>query len=492
MLSKKSFGIAGAAMLGTVALLGTNAAYAVIDLDADDQSDPAATYAMETITAAVEGADGAMYYTLDGGDNALDVQGEVGVGGTSGSVLILEYVFDGMVFTSMSDPMLSIGSNNCTGGTDATKRAGGDKGENKVSFIFTRTNDTLDDDTEACLMLENMAVSMDGGGVTLNVSDNLPLPATHSEGYSGAVAIASALEEMATASNPKATVASSFLSFEGNVMDADTTNDTTQQATVGSFMTSVDTDLLAADDGNAVEELDLYAVGATTANAEAGDGESSVTISGDFSFVTMAFLHDAADCDSNNPTDLRMDIDADTEMRDTTRLKAQTLGYVNANTNLCITVEAADSEDAVAIPETAPYMVTVSYGGGTADAKYPTRGMARELGMIVRDGTTVRFPYLTTYAGYNQRIIVVNRGGAATYSMSFMPEKGEATEGEDANGELEANSTTVFSLKNDDVVTLSEGSRTAGTLIVEAQRNMIDVATTIVNTNTGSTDTITY
>ena len=69
MLSNKSFGIAGAAMLGTVALLGTNAAYAVINLDEMDKSDPAVTYAMETITASVEGEDGGTYYTVDGGDN---------------------------------------------------------------------------------------------------------------------------------------------------------------------------------------------------------------------------------------------------------------------------------------------------------------------------------------------------------------------------------------------------------------------------------------
>ena len=184
-----------------------------------------------------------------------------------------------------------------------------------MSFIFTRTDRTVSDETQACSMVDEMAVSMDGGGVTMNVSDNLPLPAAHSESYSGAVAIASALEETATANTPKATVASSFLGFEGELLNQETTDDTTQMATVGTFMTSVDTDLLAANDGLDVAAENLYAEGTNAANTEAGDGENSVTISGDFSFDTIAFLRNAADCDSNTPPDLRMDVNADTEMR---------------------------------------------------------------------------------------------------------------------------------------------------------------------------------
>ena len=142
MLSKKSFGIAGAAMLGTVALLGTNAAYAVIDLDAEDKSDPAATYAKETIIASVKGEDDRTYYRVDSNtDGVLNVEGEVGVGGTVDSVLIIQYVLEGMVFTKTSAPAMQIGSTNCNSaspsGDEATKRGGGDEGENTVSFIFT-------------------------------------------------------------------------------------------------------------------------------------------------------------------------------------------------------------------------------------------------------------------------------------------------------------------------------------------------------------------
>ena len=49
MLSNKFGGIAGAAMLGTAALLGTNAANAVIDLEATTKDEPVVTFAMENL-----------------------------------------------------------------------------------------------------------------------------------------------------------------------------------------------------------------------------------------------------------------------------------------------------------------------------------------------------------------------------------------------------------------------------------------------------------
>ena len=109
MHSNKPLRIAGAAMLGTAVLLGTNAASAKINLDAEDKGDAVSTFAQETITETVASADGTMYYVVHGGDSELNVGGEVGVGGTTGSVLIIEYVLDGMVFTADSAPELKIG-----------------------------------------------------------------------------------------------------------------------------------------------------------------------------------------------------------------------------------------------------------------------------------------------------------------------------------------------------------------------------------------------
>ena len=49
MLSNKSWGIAGAAMLGTAALLGTNAANAVITVDTNGKVQGGVSYAQETL-----------------------------------------------------------------------------------------------------------------------------------------------------------------------------------------------------------------------------------------------------------------------------------------------------------------------------------------------------------------------------------------------------------------------------------------------------------
>ena len=68
MLSRKPLGVIGAAMLGIMALLMTNAANAVIGLDGDDTG--GVIFAQETITSSLEGRDGTTYYVVKGGTGA--------------------------------------------------------------------------------------------------------------------------------------------------------------------------------------------------------------------------------------------------------------------------------------------------------------------------------------------------------------------------------------------------------------------------------------
>ena len=113
--------------------------------------------------------------------------------------------------------------------------------------------------------------------------------------------------------------------------------------------------------------------------------------------------------------------------------------------------------------------------------------------MIGRNGTTVRLPYLTTNAKFNQRLYIVNRGAEAVYEMDF--QEGD-TAGAIASGTLEANSRTIISVggtgTEDALVTIGEGGSTYGSLIIEAQPRMIDVATVQVSREDGSTDTVVY
>ena len=68
---------------------------------------------------------------------------------------------------------------------------------------------------------------------------------------------------------------------------------------------------------------------------------------------------------------------------------------------------------AVAIPETTPYMVakTIVLASAYSDSKFVPMPAPAPLGAIMRNGTTVHIPYITQFANYNQRIVIVNRGG---------------------------------------------------------------------------------
>ena len=115
------------------------------------------------------------------------------------------------------------------------------------------------------------------------------------------------------------------------------------------------------------------------------------------------------------------------------------------------------------------------------------------LGAIMRNGTTVHIPYITQFANYNQRIVIVNRGAEAAYSMSFMSEdRVMVTPGAAAEGTLAAGATTYLGLLHGDVVTI-EGSpnRASATLIVESEPSYIDVVVSQTNAN-GGTDTVKY
>ena len=504
MLSNKSFGIAGVAMLGTAALLGTNAANALINLDAETKL-TVATFAKETLLTAVTGDDKLTYYMVDGSDGLLNVEAEVGVGGTAGSVLILEYTMDGMVFTLTSLPVLTIGADVDTcattvaGGETATKRAGGGEGQNTVSFILTRSEANKAGTTLACLELEDIAVSTNRvGSVTMKVSDNLPLPATHNAGYPAAVRVeADSLDEVVAPNNPVAAVVAGFKSFN---VGTTLTPVLAQVASLGGFSVAITASVPRdAGDATPVVETDLYAAGAATANgvtALVADDDSSVAITGDFSFATKVTLDAATDCsNAATNTDLRMDETVDeagVTTRVTTALKPQTVAYFNANPNLCISVEDdVDSADAIAIPETAPYEGTINYVGGIATAVFPVMDQTITLGNVVRDGTTVRLPYLTTNERFNQRIYIVNRGGAAKYFMTFHGE--DDVGGMLSEGELAANTATILSLGDQDVVTIGPGrTSTAGTLVVEQLPGFIDVATSQINRELGTSDTVVY
>ena len=217
-----------------------------------------------------------------------------------------------------------------------------------------------------------------------------------------------------------------------------------------------------------------------------------ITANGDFSFASAASWQPTGmPCASISAADSLLQMDDEDNVMD--ELKAVTVGSISTgmagdavaanSANLCIQVRDTDDEDAVEIPEVVdPYTVTTTYEVGTTNAAFQPMGKTSSLGGIGRDGTTVRIPYLTTNDRYHQRIVILNRGGIADYRMSFMDEEGKmATPGMDAVGMLAAKKTTVLSLRDDEVVMIEGGTRTSGTLVVEAQPGNISVATVLHN-----------
>ena len=141
----------------------------------------------------------------------------------------------------------------------------------------------------------------------------------------------------------EATVEQRFQSFGTETM-----------GTVGSFMVGTNEAYLDAADGGTVVDADIFT-----------DADSSVTISGDFSFAEMAWLDESMDCDTGTPADLlqREDDMVMDELMEQMPSDFETAMY------LCISVPTG--EDAGAIPATDPYIVNTEYAGGTPDAGWP-------------------------------------------------------------------------------------------------------------------------
>ncbi|MDG2070534.1 MAG: hypothetical protein P8J55_02105 [Pseudomonadales bacterium] len=117
-------------------------------------------------------------------------------------------------------------------------------------------------------------------------------------------------------------------------------------------------------------------------------------------------------------------------------------------------------------------------------------GVTGSLGSVVYDTISVEIPYVTTYADYNQRIFIDNRGTvAADYTTSFTTEDGvTAVAGTGGAGTLAAGDITV--IRASDLVTFTGGTRGSATLELEANSSNLKITTQIVDLGTGMTDTI--
>ncbi len=125
---------------------------------------------------------------------------------------------------------------------------------------------------------------------------------------------------------------------------------------------------------------------------------------------------------------------------------------------------------------------------GSTDTVVLHRGL-HDPETIAQDGTTVHIPYLTTAAGYAQRLTIVNRHRRAVpYVLTVHPEEGGTAEPPVIEGMVQGPGPTTIRIA--DVTALSGTQRASATLEIVSLPDRIDVATTLVNKADGSTDTV--
>ena len=171
--------------------------------------------------------------------------------------------------------------------------------------------------------------------------------------------------------------------------------------------------------------------------------------------------------------------------------------------SLCVNVDVTGPEtNASRIPETEfTGTVMITPAGAAVRPSDAYVGATGVIGKIVRNGASVEIPYLTTSEKHNQRLIVVNRGSraAAITDITFTSEDGTDVElmgsvqaAIDA-GMLAVPAKSSWVARMDETISITGDSRrVAASVAFAAQTGDISVATTQVNLEDGSTDTVLY
>jgi hypothetical protein len=452
MLNKKILAAAIAASL-------SGSAFAVVDLDA--ASPTIASYASETVAESTTTTDGA--FEIAGTGNVLDVDASVGFGFTANTSFYVRFDLTNAVFeTAIVAGDLTLAGN---AGEVVTVAQGGAEDDSYVIFeyvdtaavassaVFTMTNDDLaltgtSNATIQMRVFANAPDAVNGTGALVSKSATL-------------VKQTSAITTAFAPNSPVADVDDGFTDFVGDATEG----------SLGSVTLTLSTVALAADDGLAVARADVMT-----------DATSTFVVTGDFSTALPdgdgAVTVDTSSSCANAGTALTVNAGGTTAtLTGTATLADATPMYVCLEPDPAVTIAATDAYSATLTPDDG------------ANGTYAVQTGA--LGAITRNGTTLEFPYLTTYSSYNQRVLMTNNSATATtYSCTFTPEAGvTATDGSAATGSIAAN--TTVSMKVTDMVTLTGGTRTAARCTLLSQSSNIDAATTIVNLSDKSTDTVT-
>lgn len=527
MSSKRILGIAGAAMIGTLA--GTGAVHAALSMDYSGLRGgttyaKSVTFAQETLRSdrkitATSGDRETVYYEAaahTGSSNELDANVPIQIqlpASTTGAAVVT-VALEHLVFTGLA-PTLSVQTTAAPGVDIAnvvtSLVAGGGQGDRQARFQINVGGTAVPANSRLLVALGRVGVDPDNDG-SITITTNREISGVsigESTTLPNAVKTAYALNVTSGATKQTASVEEMFQKFVAT------------DASGGMEEDGVASDQLAANVGH------LHIGIATTTstflnlfhNAGRGDvssgtvseashlvSESAIVFTGDTSFLAdegegddakkSVYVTAEKDCDpatSSIVDDDGMlkasldDFDGYTGTPGVTTggsARTATPGY------LCLKVDGE-----TAIPGTDAYAATVTHTSALgANAAFLPPSSTHTLGSIDRDGSTVRIAYLTTNQKYNQRLVVVNRtNGPVEYSMTFQTAAGTtATAGDAASGTLQPGRTVL--MVRDIVEFATTGRDTGGhgsaEMAVVAARNAIDAATVITNKDDGSTDTV--
>ena len=245
----------------------------------------------------------------------------------------------------------------------------------------------------------------------------------------------------------------------------------------------------------------------------------NVVVSGNLSIGAFSFISDSLNADgssnatcpggsatTNNPDRGTLVDDDDMPLvSDEGEVSAADMGYsgpLNSGVNsLCVNVDVTGrATNSTPIPS-GLYEASVSIQPpGVTDEDDFIDAASGVIGRISRNGTSVNVAYLTASDKYNQRLIIANRGASpARFDIGeFVTEDGADVEltaaamaaREAGHNVIPAGGQVV--LRVDELLSFEGKNRAGATVSVNSNPYNIQVATTQVNLDDGSTDTVVY
>ncbi len=481
--------------LGLVSAFGTSTAMAIDLTNAKDTPD---VFALDSIVATdIDAVTEAINLNFGGPDAVID-RASVGVGVAAGNQIFIRVdlangVFNGDVATSAFG-IDETNTNQNTNTTTTTTATGGGGTTTTTTTITTTTTTTTTSTVVSGAAIAQGGLDGDsfvifditGPGGGIEQTDFLRLNASVGHVAAGPATVSvSSYETLANAINQENGLSSSSGAYattgDGVADDSTAINATAEVSTL--FTTFDDGSLTAAigsvtfDSTVGTTGVLVAATGAAHTVADSLDpATSDITITGDFSFGDWE-INAQADCAGATLVALTAATDAGSASG------SDISSIEGADGFLCVTADGTE------VINEGSYTYALEYDT-VATAVFPAADGAGTVGSISHNGTTVQVPYMTTFASYNQRFVMVNRGATdADYTFTFTTEDGTtATAGTAATGTIPAGETLV--VKATDIVTLTGNTRTAGTVVIVAPDANISVAAQQVNVADSGTDTV--